>query len=745
MKPIKKDFFFDNKKSVLIRFIRSIRRYAGPVPLFLPLASFAQPLPLPDTLKTINLPGVEIHEHRSEARQLLQTQAELSGRMLDQSRGQSLGESLKAIAGLYSIQTGPGISKPVIHGLYSNRILTLNNGIRQEDQQWGSEHAPQIDQFVASRLTVVKGAASIRYGSDAIGGVILVEPKAMPSEPGVHGELNAVGATNGRMGAVSGYLEGAAGLDKALRGLSWRVQGTLKRAGYARAPDYFLENTSFRERNFSADLHYDRVSPGNRTRPDRKWGAEFFFSQFNNRIGLFRGAQVGSLSDLYAALARPEPLVQPRFSYNLTRPYQNIQHQLLKGRTYYRSERFGELTLTVATQTNVREEYDMLSFSRVETPELYLKLNTQTADLIWEHPTRRDRFDGIWSGSVGINALTQGNVRRFLFLIPNYRANALGAFAIERYARNRWVFEGGVRYDVRTLRAFFLNESTNQVFSRAHQWDNINGSLGVSYQLRPNLVLTSNLSTAWRAPNASELYANGLHQSAVAYEQGNPNLRAEQAYNSNLALAYEGKRLSAEIGIYNNLIHNYIYLKPDSVPTIRQRGAFPAYSYEQVQAVFRGLDATLSYKLTERLTLTSKTSLLYAQDRTNQSYLVLVPPNRTDNSLRYDVPTKTARVSGLYVQVSGLSVARQNRVPPVSREVQNGVPVFRGDFAVPPPGYFLLGAEAGLNLTLGKRPMSVILTGSNLLNTAYRDYLNRFRYFADEPGRNVSIKLKTNF
>lgn len=694
------------------------------------------------TSDAINLPGVNVTEHRSEARQLLQTQTELSGIALDQTRGQSLGESLKNITGIYSIQTGPGISKPVIHGLYSNRILVLNNGIRQEDQQWGSEHAPQVDQFVASRLTVIKGAASIRYGSDAIGGVILVEPKAMPSTPGVHGEVNAVGASNGRMGAASAYLEGTVPMgrfNKKLSGLSWRVQGTLKRAGYARAPGYFLENTSFRERNFSGDLHYDRSH----------WGAEVYYSQFNNQIGLFRGAQVGSLSDLYTAIARTEPIVKPGFSYDLGRPYQNVHHQLLKGRAYYRSDRFGELTLTVAQQQNVREEFDLLSFSRVGTPELYLKLNTQTADLVWEHPTKRDRFDGIWSGSVGINALTQGNVRRYLFLIPNYRANALGGFAIERYARNRWVFEGGLRYDVRTLKAFFLDEPTNQVYSRSHQWDNANGSLGISYQLRPDLVVTTNLSTAWRAPNASDLYANGLHQSGVAYERGNPNLKPEQAYNGILALAYTGKRFSAEVGLFNNLINNYIYLKPDSVPAIRQRGAFPAYSYNQVQATFRGIDATVSYKLTQQLVLTSKTSLLWAYDKTNRDYLVLVPPNRTDNSLRYeftDRPGQVAprRLSGLYVQVSGLAVARQNRVPAVSSEVQNGVPVFRGDFAPPPPGYFLLGAETGMNVQLGKQPMSIILTGSNLLNTAYRDYLNRFRYFADEPGRNISLKIKVS-
>ncbi|MCY7359970.1 MAG: TonB-dependent receptor, partial [Rudanella sp.] len=461
--------------------------------------------------------------------------------------------------------------------------------------------------------------------------------------------------------------------------------------------------------------------------------------------GLFRGAQVGSLSDLYSAIARAEPIAQPGFSYDLGRPYQNVQHQLIKGRAYYRSERFGELTFTAAQQQNVREEFDLLSFSRSETPELYLKLNTQTADLIWEHPTKRDRFEGIWSGSVGVNALTQGNVRRYLFLIPNYRANALGGFAIERYARNRWVIEGGIRYDIRTLKAYFLDETTNRTYSRSHQWDNANGSLGISYQIRPDVTLTTNLSTAWRAPNASDLYANGLHQSGVAYERGNPNLKPEQAYNGNLALAYSGKRLTAEIGLFNNLINNYIYLKPDSIPAIRQRGAFPAYSYDQVQATFRGVDASVSYNLTQQLTLTSKTSLLWAYDKTNRNYLVLVPPNRMDNSVRYDFHEQTGRVSGLYVQVSGLAVARQNRVPAVSSEVTNGVPVFRGDFAPPPPGYFLLGAETGLNVSVGKQPLSVILTGANLLNTAYRDYLNRFRYFTNEPGRNVSLKVKTTF
>ena len=680
------------------------------------------------------LQEVVVTEHRSEAQQLLQTQVSLSGAALDQTRGQSLGESLKALAGLYSIQTGPSISKPVIHGLYSNRIIILNNGIRQEDQQWGTEHAPQVDQFLASRLTVIKGAASIRYGSDAIGGVILVEPKAMPTKPGIGGEVNLVGATNGGMGVVSGLLEGA--FDKKLTGLSWRLQGTLKRSGYVKTPNYYLENTSYHENNFSGDLHYDH----------KNVGLELFYSQFDTKIGLFTGAQVGSLADLYAAIGRREPLSQPGFSYALNRPYQAVQHELVKARAHLHLNGGGTLTATFARQQNTRREYDYISFSGISTPELYLKLVTHTADLVWEHApiktkARGQRDAGQWSGSVGFNGITQGNVREYLFLIPNFRNYGAGLFAIERYAVGNLTLEAGLRYDYRWLRAYFLDEVTRQTYSKTHNWQNANGSLGGAYQLRPDLTLTANLSTAWRAPNVADLYSNGLHQSAVAYERGNPDLQPEQAYNSNLVLAYAGKRLSGEIGVYYNRIDNYIYLKPDSVPVVRQRGAFPSYTYAQVRATFQGIDASLTYKLTDQLALTSKNSLLFAYNHTDHDYLVFIPANRSDNTIRYDW-AKWGKLANVYVSVSGLYVARQNRAPAVTSRQENGTVIFTGDFAPPPPAYVLLGAEAGFQTQLGRQSISVILSGSNLANAAYRDYLNRFRYFADEPGRNLMLKIK---
>jgi len=370
---------------------------------------------------------------------------------------------------------------------------------------------------------------------------------------------------------------------------------------------------------------------------------------------------------------------------------------------------------------------------------------------VWEHSSVRTangipRSAGRFSGSAGVNGITQGNVRRFLFLIPNYRNYGVGLFAIERYARNRWTVEAGIRYDYRWLRAFFLEELTNKVIARTRDWRNATGSVGATYQVSQQLTLSGNLSTAWRAPNVSDLYSDGLHQSAVAYERGNPNLKPEQAYNANLSVDYTGKRLYADVSLYNNRINNYMYLRPDSVPVVRQRGAFPAYSYNQVQATFRGVDATIRYKLTDRLTLSSKTSLLFAYDHTTRNYLIYIPPNRTDTGLRYELGDRPSsgpkRVSGGYFSLINQYVAQQNRAPAVTQRQANGQVIFTGDFAPPPAAYTLVGAEIGFAWRVSRQSINVILTGTNLLNRAYRDYLNRFRYFADEPGRNIMLRVK---
>jgi iron complex outermembrane receptor protein len=263
--------------------------------------------------------------------------AEVKGKALEATRGLSLAESVKRISGVSMLQTGSNIYKPVIHGLHSNRVLILNNGVRQEGQQWGNEHAPEIDPFIANRISVIKGASAIRYGADAIGGVILVEPKLLRHDPGIGGEMNTALFSNNRMGVLSAMLEG----NNAKRAaFSWRLQGTVKRGGNAHTPNYWLANSANEEYNFSVAAGWKKQS----------WGSELFYSQFNTRLGIFAGSHIGNVTDLWNAILSKDPpdyIKNVGFSYSIDRPYQAIQHQLLKAKVWKNTGSIGRLNLSL--------------------------------------------------------------------------------------------------------------------------------------------------------------------------------------------------------------------------------------------------------------------------------------------------------------------------------------------------------------------------------------------------------------
>ncbi|AMJ66647.1 TonB-dependent receptor [Hymenobacter sp. PAMC 26628] len=663
-----------------------------------------------------------------------QSQETLSGKALAETRGLSLGESLKGITGVYSIQTGPTISKPVIHGLYGNRVLILNNGVRQEGQQWASDHAPEIDPFTATRLSVVKGAAGIRYGADAIGGVVLVEPAALPDTAGVGGEVNLVGMSNSRLGAASGFVQGAVPADTAgrggnrglglLHGLSYRVQGTLRRAGNARTANYYIQNTGLREQNYSLALAYRR-GPVH---------TELFFSRFDTKLGIFTGSETGSITDVQAAIARDRPLTDDRFTYALGRPYQAVVHQLLKAKATVDlgpAGQRGRVEAVFARQTDARSEYgDQLPYNPAlgDVPDLFLSLTTHTLDLAYVTPTNR----GPWSATVGAAGSTQANVRQYEFLIPNFRNYGAGAYALGQHRGERLTLEAGLRYDYRWLRAFFLNNSTVTVETPTTVYQAVTGTAGGVLDLGHGLTLSANLGTAWRPPTVNELYAAGVHQSAASYEQGDPALTREQAYNGTASLHYAGARVEAEVGGYVNYIQNYIYLQPALRYIRTVRGAYPVFNYVQANVIFRGVDAHVTYRPVPALTATAGLSLLWAYNRTAGDYLIYAPPQRLQTSLRYALGAPAA-ADGPYLEVNNLLVARQTRAP------------LDGDYAPPPAGYALWGAAAGTTLHLGRQPLDVSVSASNLFNAEYRDYLNRFRYYTADLGRNVQLRLRLPF
>jgi len=666
----------------------------------------------------VHLKDVEITAHRSDA-PASQPLITLSGADLNQTRGQTLAESLKGLAGITTLQTGSSISKPVIHGMHSNRVLIMNNGVRQEGQQWGSEHAPEIDPFVATKLSVIKGAAGVRYGSDAIGGVVLVDPEELPFEKPLTGEVNLVGFTNGRQGVASGTVQGGI---KGFHGFGWRAQGTIKRGGNIRTPNYFLDNTGLSEKNFSLSAGYRR----------KGFGIDLFYSRFDTQIGIFSGSHIGSVTDLLNVIRNGEPYIKSGFSYAINRPNQNVTHSLLKAEAHYHFNDGNRIQWTIAEQLNDRNEFDLHrprndSIAGLNHPELTFKLNTLTNDIVWDHKPIAKKV----AGQVGISTLYQYNLMSGRPLIPNFNQFNIGLFWIERYVKNSWEIEAGARYDYRTL-------STHRIVSRRQvsndfTFSNFSGTVGVSKNLSERLSARLNFGTAWRAPNVSELFSDGVHHGAAAYEKGDSTLIPEKAVNSIGSIKYASPRFTLELGAYLNYIADYIYLKPQPEPILTIRGAFPYFKYTQTDAIFKGIDLSVGWEFVKNLTLTSKLSYLRVYDKGNANYLVMIPPNRWDNQVKYEIP-KLGTWRGVFLSLGNLQVAQQKRVPPSS------------DFLPPPSAYTLWNFQIGGSIHVSdKNVLEIGVSVQNLFNTVYRDYMNRFRYYSDDMGRNASLRLKWSF
>ncbi|WP_221394308.1 TonB-dependent receptor [Dyadobacter sp. NIV53] len=666
----------------------------------------------------VHLKDVEITAHRTDAPSS-QPLTVLSGNDLFQTRGQSLAESLKGLSGVTTLQTGSSISKPVIHGMHSNRVLIMNNGVRQEGQQWGSEHAPEIDPFLATQISVVKGAAGVRYGSDAIGGVILVEPEELPFNKPLSGELNLVGLSNGRQGVTSGTVEGGI---RNFEGFGWRAQGTIKRSGNIRTPNYFLDNTGISEKNFSLAAGYRK----------KGFGIDVFYSLFDTNIGIFSGSHIGSVTDLLNVIKNGEPFVKSGFSYAIGRPYQDVTHQLFKAEAHYHLKDGNRFQWTLARQINDRAEFDLHrprndSIAALNHPELSFKLTTLTNDVIWDHKAIAKKV----AGQVGLSTLYQYNLMSGRPLIPNFNQFNIGLFWIERYVTSKWELEAGIRYDYRTLKTHRI--VSQEKVSNNFTFSNFSGTLGATRTFSSHFSARLNIGTAWRAPNVSELYSDGVHHGAAAYEKGDATLQPEKATNTIGSIKYSNTKLSVELGGYYNYISDYIYLKPQPEPILTIRGAFPYFKYTQTDAVFKGIDLNVLWEFARNLTWTSKLSYLRVYDTRNDNYLVMIPPNRWDNQLKYELP-ELGKWKKVYFSAGNLSVARQKRVPDNS------------DFLPPPAAYSLWNLQAGGTIKISeKNQLEVGVSVQNLFNTVYRDYMNRFRYYSDDMGRQASLRLRWKF
>lgn len=660
---------------------------------------------------------------------------------LDHQHGKSLGESLKAVAGVNALQVGPAIFKPVIHGLHSQRILILNNGIRQEGQQWGIEHAPEIDPFIASEITVVKGAEAVRYGADAIGGVIIINPPSLHNKAHAFGgEINTGFMTNSRMAFLSGMVEGELNKSKPW---SWRLQGTAKRGGDFTAPDYVLSNTGVRELDFSGSLGYKG--------DDRS--LEIYMSSFNSTIGILRAAHTGNLNDLQSSIESGAPWYVAPFSYDINNPKQKINHQLLKIQASQKIKGVGELRVLYGGQYNQRREFDIRRGGRSDRPALFMKLFSNVLDVSLDHDHPRH------SGSIGINATYKQNINEteetgIRPMIPDYRLFSSGLFLIEKVRKRNWLFEAGARYDFQQLNVLAFT-TTNELVKPSFNFHYLSGSLGATFYISAHARLNTHLGVSSRPPHVSELYNEGLHHGTAAIEEGlmRPNsalltdqalIRKETSTKWITSLQVGGERLSADFSVYINSIDNYVFLRPIA-SRLTIRGYFPVWQYEQTDAILKGADISLNWHLSRKIKYASKFAYIHGEDATRSDVLIFIPPITLANALTYT--TDVGKLKDFFVQVSIPTVLKQTRAPITI--YPRDIPDYTGervyDIAPAPVGYTLVNVELGIKVPVKENTLSISFAGENLGDVSYRNYMNRLRYFADDVGRTFIIRLNYNF
>ena len=668
----------------------------------------------------------------------------LTQRELEKYSGASLGDALKSLNGVSSLNTGGNIVKPVIQGLMGSRVLILNNNVRMQDMEWGEEHAPNVDINANQDISVVKGAAALEYGGDAIGGVIIMNPLPIVRTDSLFGKTQTSLFSNGRGGNITTSLTKSYNSGFYIRG-----QASFKQLGDLEAPNYLLSNTGILEKGVSFSI-------GKR---DFLQGWEAYYSFFDSDIGILRASHIGNIDDLITSINSEEPNIINEFSYDINRPNQEVSHHLGKLSYYRRFEGLGKWSIQYDFQKNRRFEYDIRVGEDANKASLDLSLTTQTlsTDFKFDATDGLDIKAGLLGRYQNNFANPETGVRR---LIPDYDKFDLGLFSIAEYqAKDNLVFDAGIRYDFSRINAkkFYRTSRweergydedfgtiiiddlgtqllTNPIFN----FHNISATTGFEYDFGKETRLRFNYSLAQRAPNPSELFSDGLHHSAARIELGDLRIKSETASKISASLEKNSASWGYSFSPYLNSINDFIVLEPGSVEfTIR--GAFPVWVYRQTNAQLMGIDASIYNNWNSNIRTDHKFSWVQGTDTSTDIPLINMPPASLHNSITY----KNKKIKNLVLNLESMYVFEQQRFPSnilvFSPEQQIEVPL---TINTPPPAYHLVAMDIETSYSVrNTNDLKVGLRVTNILNTSYRDYLNRLRYFVDDLGRNISLRI----
>lgn len=661
------------------------------------------------------LDEVIISENKSSSNIGLQTYT-ITGNTLQALAGKDLAQITAYIPGVNILKSGSGINKPIINGLYGNRIAILNQGVPQEGQQWGNDHAPEIDAFTSQKISVVKGSAAVRYGVNAMSGVVILESMPIKIDPHIHGHFLSIYNTNGR-GITSNLTLERSGKIANFRGIV-----TYKKSGDKSTPNHYLTNTGSNELNIAALF----------TNNSLKWSRKLYLSTYNNDQGILRGSHIGNLTDLENALKREVPFfTNQTFSYSIAAPRQKVNHHLIKLENKIQLTIESLLNIEVAQQINNRKEYDVRRNNRDSLPALDLSLSANWIDVFYSYQKNHNLLNiGIQNKFINNKNIAGTGI---LPLIPNYTLLNPALYFMKKSSISTSVgYELGARYELQILKAAIINNQ-NLILRREHNFSNVAANMGLAYDNNQMISGKFNLAFTQRSPQVHELYSRGLHQSLASIEEGNDNLKKEISVKASLDIKlkpiHDGQ---LNVGFYYHEISDFIYLAPSGEKRITVRGTFPVFQYKQANVNITGLDFLYNQSIDHHYELILKASALKGINKETKGGLIYMPPLNAGFSFSY-INEKIFFFKDTKIGLDYTYTARQNNI------------VTEEDFAESPADYHLFDLNYSFKQKISKYQLQCLLRVENIFDLRYRDYLNRMRYFADEAGRNISMKIQLIF
>lgn len=637
----------------------------------------------------------------------------------------------KTVPGVAAIGTGPAISKPVIRGLGYNRVVVVNDGMRQEGQQWGDEHGIEIDDYSVQRVEVLKGPASLMYGSDAMGGVINIQSYT-PAPEGTMG-VNVLSEyqTNNRLRGVYANVTGTK------KGIDWNAYGTYKGAqDYQNKYDGRVFNSRFYNKNFGGLLGYT----GN-------WGySRISLSNFDQHIGMVEGerddatgAFVKNNEDGTQSIVTDEEFkhVKPLV------PFQRIQH--LKA-VWDNSVRLGaeRLDATLAYQRNQRQEFG----ETADIPEAYFDLKTFNYALRLQLAEHNN-----WKTSLGVTGMYQNNKNKAEErLIPDYDLFDIGGFLFTQYTRDKLTVSGGLRFDNRHINSLTTLDGTDVKFEAfSKSFSNVSGSVGLSYAASQQTTFKLNLSRGFRAPNMAELASNGAHEGTNRYEVGNGNLKSETSLQVDAGVALNTEHVSVNASLFYNNIRNFIFYEKmqgvaggDSV-IADPDGDLMVFQFDQHNANLYGGEISVDIHPHPLDWLHFENAFSYTRAQFTSEVggtrnIPFIPAGRLVSELKGNFLPKGNMLRNIYASVeSDYNFAQNKAFTGFNTETATG-------------SYWLMNAGIGADIVSHrKRICTISVNGLNLADIAYQNHLNRLKYNPENMatgrmgvfnmGRNFSIKV----